>query len=235
MNAKPRILIVDDEEQIRLFLRITLKAAGYESLEAANGRAAIEACTGKKPDLVLLDLGLPDISGIEVIRAVRVWTQTPVIVLSVRADEEDKVMALDAGANDYVQKPFGAAELLARIRASLRVHSGENTDQIIEVGALRIDIPAHEVRLNSVTIHLSPKEFDLLVVLARAAGRVCTHRQLLESVWGPSHREDVQYLRVYVGQLREKLGDDQGVPKYIVNEPGIGYRLMAKSPEGSAG
>lgn len=228
MNAKPRILIVDDEEQIRLFLRITLKAAGYESLEAATGRAAIEACTGKKPDLVLLDLGLPDVSGIEVLRAIRVWTQTPVIVLSVRADEEDKVTALDAGANDYVQKPFGAAELLARIRASLRVHSGEPTDPVLELGALRIDIPAHEVRLNGDAIHLSPKEFDLLLVLARAAGRVCTHRQLLEKVWGPSHREDVQYLRVYVGQLREKLGDDQGVPKYIVNEPGIGYRLVAK-------
>jgi two-component system, OmpR family, KDP operon response regulator KdpE len=222
-----RILIVDDEEQIRLFLRITLKAAGFESIEAANGRAALEACTGRKPDLVLLDLGLPDISGLEVIRAVRVWTQVPIIVLSVRADEEDKVSALDAGANDYVQKPFGTAELLARIRANLRVHAGESAQPVIDVGALRIDVAAHEVRLKGTLIHLSPKEFDLLLALARAAGRVCTHRQLLEKVWGPSHREDVQYLRVYVGQLREKLGDDQGVPRYIVNEPGIGYRLMA--------
>lgn len=226
MNARANILIVDDEEQIRLFLRITLKAAGYEPLEAATGRAAIEACTGKKPDLMLLDLGLPDVSGLDVIRAVRVWTQLPIIVLSVRSDDADKVSALDAGANDYVQKPFSTAELLARIRASLRAHSGEPADPIIEAGALRIDVPAHEVRLNGEVIRLSPKEFDLLAVLARAAGRVCTHRQLLEKVWGPSHREDVQYLRVYIGQLREKLGDDQGVPKYIVNEPGIGYRLM---------
>lgn len=226
MNAQPKILIVDDEEQIRLFLRITLKAAGYASLEAANGRAAIEACTGRKPDLVLLDLGLPDVSGIDVIRAVRVWTQLPIIVLSVRADEEDKVSALDAGANDYVQKPFSTAELLARIRACLRSYSGETADAVIEAGALRIDVPAHTVTLDGAAVKLSPKEFDLLIVLARAAGRVCTHRQLLQSVWGPSHREDVQYLRVYIGQLREKLGDAQGVPKYIVNEPGIGYRLV---------
>jgi two-component system KDP operon response regulator KdpE len=226
VNAKPRILIVDDEAQIRLFLRITLNAAGYESLEVANGRAAIEACTGKKPDLALVDLGLPDISGIEVIRAIRVWTQLPIIVLSVRSEEEDKVAALDAGANDYVQKPFSTAELLARIRASLRTYTGETAAAIIEVGALRIDVPAHEVRLHDEIVKLSPKEFDLLLVLARAAGRVCTHRQLLEKVWGPSHREDVQYLRVYIGQLREKLGDAQGMPKYIINEPAIGYRLL---------
>lgn len=226
MNARPKILIVDDEEQIRLFLRITLKAAGYDSLEAANGRAAIEACTGKKPDLMLLDLGLPDVSGIDVLRAVRVWTQLPIIVLSVRADEEDKVSALDAGANDYVQKPFSTAELLARIRACLRAYSGETAAAVIEAGALRIDMPAHTVTLDGTAVKLSPKEFDLLTVLARAAGRVCTHRQLLQSVWGPSHREDVQYLRVYIGQLRDKLGDAQGVPRYIVNEPGIGYRLV---------
>lgn len=226
MNARPKILIVDDEEQIRLFLRITLKAAGYDSLETANGRGAIEACTGKKPDLMLLDLGLPDVSGLDVIRAVRVWTQLPIIVLSVRADEEDKVSALDAGANDYVQKPFSTAELLARIRACLRAYSGETADAVIEAGALRIDMPAHTVTLDGAAVKLSPKEFDLLTVLARAAGRVCTHRQLLQSVWGPSHREDVQYLRVYIGQLREKLGDAQGVPRYIVNEPGIGYRLV---------
>ncbi|HEY6640619.1 response regulator transcription factor [Povalibacter sp.] len=225
MNARPRILVVDDDEQIRLFLRITLKAAGYQTIEAADGRAAIEACTGRKPDLVLLDLGLPDISGLDVIRAVRVWTQLPIIVLSVRSDEADKVAALDAGANDYVQKPFSTAELLARTRASLRVYSGETTSPVIEAGALRIDVPAHEVRLGDVPIKLSPREFELLLVLARAAGRVCTHRQLLAQVWGPAHSDDVQYLRVYVAQLREKLGDTTGAPKYIVNEPGIGYRL----------
>ena len=228
MSPRPPLLIVDDEEQIRLFLRITLNAAGYEPLEAPTGRAGIELATDKKPNLVLLDLGLPDVSGLDVIRAVRVWTQLPIIVLSVRSDESDKVSALDAGANDYVQKPFSTAELLARIRASLRAHSGESADPVIEVGGLRIDVPAHEVHLNGEPVRLSPKEFDLLLVLARAAGRVCTHRQLLEQVWGPSHREDVQYLRVYVGQLREKLGDAQGVPRYILNEPGIGYRLVIK-------
>ncbi len=227
MHARPRIIVVDDEEQIRLFLRITLKAAGYESIEASCGREAIELCTGKHPDLVLLDLGLPDISGIEVIKAVRVWTQLPIIVLSVRSEDSDKVEALDAGANDYVQKPFSAAELLARIRASLRAHNGTNTLPIIQVGPLRIDVPAHTVTLENREIRLSPKEFELLVVLARSAGRVCTHRMLLEQVWGATHRNDVQYLRVYIGQLREKLGDTQGVPKYIINEPGIGYRLSA--------
>lgn len=227
MHAHPRILIVDDEEQIRMFLRITLKAAGYESIEATNGREAIEACTGKRPDLALLDLGLPDISGIEVIKAVRVWTQLPIIVLSVRSEESDKVEALDAGANDYVLKPFGTAELLARIRASLRAHNGESMEPVIQVGALRIDVPGHTVTLADREVRLSPREFELLVVLARSAGRVCTHRMLLEQIWGPVHRDDVQYLRVYIGQLRDKLGDTQGVPKYIVNEPGIGYRLMS--------
>lgn len=226
MNVRPRILVVDDEEQIRLFLRITLKAAGYDPLEASNGRAAIESCTGKKPDLTLLDLGLPDVSGIEVIRAVRVFTQLPIIVLSARSEEADKVEALDAGANDYVQKPFSTAELLARIRACLRMHSGDSADQVIEAGALRIDVAKHEVRLHDEIVKLSPREFDLLAVLARAAGRICTHSLLLEQVWGSSHRDDVQYLRVYIGQLRDKLGDAKGVPKYILNEPGIGYRLI---------
>lgn len=218
------ILIADDEEQIRLFLRITLKAAGYASIEAAHGRAAIERVTGKKPDLVLLDLGLPDISGVDVIRAVRVWSQVPIIVLSVRAEESDKIEALDAGANDYVQKPFGAGELLARIRASLRSRSTQAVGEVIEVGGLRVDVRAHTVALDGSPIHLSPKEFDLLAMLASAAGRVCTHRQLLEKIWGPSHRHDVQYLRVYVGQLREKLGKVGA--SYITNEPGIGYRLV---------
>ena len=221
---KPSILIVDDEEQIRLFLRITLKASGYDSIEASDGRTAIESVTGKKPDLVLLDLGLPDISGLDVIRAVRVWSQVPIIVLSVRAEEGDKIEALDAGANDYVQKPFGAGELLARIRASLRLRGAAPVAEVIDVGALRIDVQAHTAALDGVPIHLSPKEFDLLAMLASSAGRVCTHRQLLEKIWGPSHRHDVQYLRVYVGQLREKLG--QAGASYIANEPGIGYRLV---------
>lgn len=226
--SEARILIVDDEEQIRLFLKIVLRAAGYESLEAPNGRAAIEACTGKKPDLVLLDLGLPDISGHEVIQAIRVWSPVPIIVVSVRGGDEDKVRALDAGANDYVQKPFSTAELLARIRATLRGRSGVSDAPVLEVDGLRIDVPAHQVRLDGSEIHLSRKEFDLLLALARAAGKVCTHRQLLESVWGPAHRNDVQYLRVYIAQLRAKLGDDPERPRFISSEQGIGYRLLAR-------
>lgn len=230
---KTRILIVDDEQQIRLLLRITLTAAGYETLEAENGRAAIEAVTGKKPDLVLLDLGLPDVSGIDVIRAVRVWSQLPIIVLSVRAEESDKIEALDAGANDYVQKPFGAGELLARIRASLRSRVNDVADAVIEAGALRIDVRGHTVTFDGAALHLSPKEFEVLAMLAGAAGRVCTHRQLLEKIWGPSHRHDVQYLRVYVGQLRDKLGASG--ESYIVNEPGIGYRLVVPSGQDMPG
>jgi two-component system KDP operon response regulator KdpE len=228
MSGLARILIVDDEEQIRLFLRITLRAAGYETIAAATAREAIELCSAKKADLMLLDLGLPDASGLDVIRAIRAVDTTPIIVVSVRSDDADKVAALDAGANDYVQKPFSTAELLARIRATLRsAGSRQVTDPIIQSGALRIDIAAHEVKLNDQAVHFSRKEFDLLVALARASGRVCTHRQLLEQVWGPTHREDVQYLRVYVGQLRDKLGDDANHPKYIANEPGIGYRWIA--------
>jgi len=228
MSGSTRILIVDDEEQIRLFLRITLRAAGYETLAAATAREAVELCSAKKADLVLLDLGLPDAPGLDVIRAVRVWDSIPIIVVSVRSDDTDKVAALDAGANDYVQKPFSTAELLARIRATLRSNAGRQAPApIIHAGALRIDIAGHEVRLNDQPVHFSRKEFDLLVALARASGRVCTHRQLLEQVWGPTHREDVQYLRVYVGQLREKLGDDANDPQYIANEPGIGYRWLA--------
>jgi two-component system KDP operon response regulator KdpE len=230
MSGLARLLIVDDELQIRNFLNISLRAAGYEVLQAAGGREALQMCAHKQPELVLLDLGLPDISGHDVIRSLRSpknkhW-QVPIIVISVRGEDADKVAALDAGANDYVQKPFSTAELLARIRACLRVNAAIATVPIIEVGELRIDVPAHEVHLAGQLVHLSKKEFDLLLALARAAGRVCTHRQLLDAVWGPSHREDVQYLRIYISQLRAKLGDDPAQPRLIANEQGIGYRLL---------
>jgi two-component system KDP operon response regulator KdpE len=221
-----RVLVVDDEEQIRRFLRIVLRAAGYEVDEASTGREAIERCTGQHPELVLLDLGLPDIDGIDVIRAIRVWSAVPIIVLSVRAEEDDKVQALDAGANDYVQKPFGTAELLARIRAAARSRVPDAGQTAYDVGDVHIDVARHEVSRGGQAIRLSPKEFSLLLVLARNAGRVLTHKQLLAEVWGAGHTEDVQYLRVYVGQLREKLGDDAATPRLIANEPGIGYRLL---------
>lgn len=222
----PRILVVDDEEQIRRFLRIVLHAAEYEVDDVATGREAIDHCTARRPDLVLLDLGLPDIDGIDVIRAVRVWSKVPIVVLSVRADEEDKVGALDAGANDYVQKPFGTAELLARVRAALRSRLPEAGRTTYDVGDLHIDVARHEATRAGRAIRLSPKEFSLLLALMRNVGRVMTHKQLLSEVWGAGHVEDVQYLRVYIGQLREKLDDEATAPRLIANEPGIGYRLL---------
>lgn len=231
----PMVLVVDDEEQIRRFLRITLRAAGFATDEVETGRQAIERCTARAPDLVLLDLGLPDIDGIDVIRAVRVWSQVPIIVLSVRSDEHDKVEALDEGANDYIQKPFGTAELLARMRAALRSRPGDPPRAVYEIGNLRIDVPRHEVKLGSQALHLSPKEFSLLLTLVRNVGRVLTHRQLLVEVWGANHAEDVQYLRVYIGQLRDKLGDDAAAPRLIANEPGIGYRFLDGSSVAAPG
>lgn len=225
MNA-PRVLVVDDEEQIRRFLRIVLSAAGYDVDDVSTGREAIERCTARRPDIVLLDLGLPDIDGLEVIRAIRVWSRVPILVLSVRENEEDKVAALDAGANDYVQKPFGTGELLARMRAALRSRAPEAGRTVYDVGGLHLDVARHEVTRDGRAIRLSPREFSLLLVLMRNAGRMLTHRQLLAEVWGAGHAEDVQYLRVYIGQLREKLGDDASTPRLIVNEPGIGYRLL---------
>jgi two-component system KDP operon response regulator KdpE len=230
MSGLARVLIVDDEAQIRRFLDISLRTAGYEVLQAATGREALQLYAHKQPELILLDLGLPDISGHEVIRTLRQQTQAPIIVLSVRGEDADKVAALDAGANDYVQKPFSTAELLARIRACLRVNAAIATLPQIEVGELHIDVPAHEVRLAGQLLHLSKKEFDLLLTLARAAGRVCTHRQLLEAVWGATHRDDVQYLRIYISSLRAKLGDDPAHPRFIANEQGIGYRLRLPDP-----
>lgn len=235
MSGLARLLIVDDEVQIRNFLDISLRSAGYEIVQAATGREALQVYAHKQPELLLLDLGLPDISGHEVIKLLRARSQVPIIVLSVRGEDADKVKALDAGANDYVQKPFSTSELLARIRACLRVNASIATLPIIEVGELHIDVPAHEVRLAGELLHLPKKEFDLLLTLARAAGRVCTHRQLLEAVWGPSHREDVQYLRIYISQLRAKLGDDPAKPRFIANEQGIGYRLQTPSAESEAG
>jgi two-component system KDP operon response regulator KdpE len=222
----PLVLIVDDEEQIRRFLRITLRAAGFTTDEVAAGREAIERSTARAPDLMLLDLALPDVDGLDVIGAVRVWSRVPIIVLSVRSDEHDKVAALDAGANDYIQKPFGTAELLARMRAAMRSQPGDPPRAVYEVGELRIDVPRHEAKLDSQVLRLSPKEFSLLLLLARNAGQVLTHRQLLVEVWGAAHAEDVQYLRVYIGQLRDKLGETGASPRLIASEPGIGYRLL---------
>ena len=225
----PTILVVDDEAQIRKFLRIALEANGFAVREAATGGQGVARAATDAPNLVILDLGLPDLDGKEVIRRVREWSAVPILILSVRQAEADKVAALDAGANDYVVKPFGIAELLARVRALLRMggaHDAKDEPATITVGDLTVDLARHEVRLGAEAVKLTRKEFDLLSVLARNAGRILTHGQLLREVWGKAHENDTQYLRVFVSQLRRKLNDDPAHPRFILNEPGVGYRML---------
>lgn len=222
-----RILVVDDEPQIQRFLKPSLTAAGYDVIEAATGAEALKAVATQAPDLVILDLGLPDMDGKEVIASLRGWSDIPIVILSARDRESEKIAALDLGADDYVEKPFGIGELTARIRSALR-HRGrsEAVPSIMEVDGLTID-PIHRlVSRGSETIRLTPKEYDLLLHLSRHAGRVVTHRTLLTSVWGPAHADDLHYLRVFIGQLRQKIERDPTQPKIVRTEPGVGYRLM---------
>lgn len=236
MDKTPRILIVDDEPQIRKFLRISLTAHGYEVVEAVRGQDAVDKCATEQPDLVVLDLGLPDMDGREVVARIREWSEVPIIVLSVRAGESEKVAALDRGANDYVTKPFGIGELLARVRAALRRAKQKGEDQPSEIvaGNLRIDIARRKVSVRGTEVKLSRKEFEILRLLAQHAGRIVTHQQMLREIWGPAHEQEVHYLRVYIGHLRHKLGDDSADPTFIGNEPGVGYRLIVPE-EGEAG
>jgi two-component system KDP operon response regulator KdpE len=220
-----RILVVDDERPIRRFLRVTLEAHGYTVVEAETARGGIEAAALAAPDLVILDLGLPDMDGKTVLGRIREWSQVPVVVLSVRAGEAEKVAALDAGAQDYVVKPFGVRELLARIRSQLRDRAGPESAAAITVGDLVIDAATRQVRRGDDPVRLTRKEFDVLWMLASNAGRLVTHRTLLREIWGKAHEADTQYLRVLVRQLRQKIGDDAANPRYIVNEPGVGYRI----------
>lgn len=228
--SQGRILIVDDEPQIRKFLRVALEAHGFTVVEAEAGQAGVNKAALEKPDLVVLDLGLPDMDGKAVIARIREWSPVPILILSVRQDETEKVAALDAGANDYVVKPFGISEFLARVRVLLR-NSGKPGEPQAEIvsGDLRIDVAKHTVTLAGEPVRLTRKEFELLLHLARHGGRIVTHRQLLHDVWGPAHQEDLQYLRVFVGRVRQKLGDDPAAPRFILNEPGVGYRFL---PEG---
>ena len=222
-----RILVVEDDPGIRKFLRVALEAQGFDIVESASGRDGAGRAAVATPDLVVLDLGLPDMDGKEVIGRIREWSEVPILILSVRQAEEEKVAALDAGANDYVVKPFGIAELLARVRALLRSsRSAAAADPEIVYGDLRIDLARHEVALAGEPVKLTRKEFDLLALLARNAGRIVTHRQLLNDIWGPAHEHDVQYLRVFIGRLRAKLGDDPAAPRFLLNEPGVGYRFL---------
>lgn len=226
MRSDPRILVVDDEPQIQRFLKPALEASGFEVVQALDGRSAVKAVATAAPDAVVLDLGLPDCDGKDVIRQVRAFSQVPIVVLSARDREIEKVTALDLGADDYVSKPFGISELLARLRTALR-HAARQDGQseVISVGDLIVDTRAHRVTRAGETLRLTPKEYDLLHILARHAGRVLTHRQLLTAVWGPAHENDTQYLRVLVGQLRQKLEADPARPTLIATEPGIGYRF----------
>ena len=220
------LLVIDDEAKIRKFLRISLSAQGYQVVEAGNGRDGLAQAALAKPDLVVLDLGLPDMDGKDVLAELREWSQVPVLVLSVRASEGEKVLALDGGANDYVTKPFAIQEFLARVRVLLRqAGAGEPEAARIASGPLCVDFAYRRVTLDDVEVALTRKEYAVLAMLARHIGRVVTQQQLLKDIWGPTHVEDSHYLRVVVGHLRQKLGDDPAAPRFIVTEAGVGYRL----------
>jgi two-component system, OmpR family, KDP operon response regulator KdpE len=226
MNGRHRILVVDDERPIRRLLHTSLTAEGYEPIEAETAAEGLAMAARDKPDAVLLDLGLPDQDGLDVLRQLREWSKVPVVVVTVRADEAEKVAALDAGADDYVTKPFGMRELMARLRTALRHGTQAEVGAPVFVsGQLSVDLAKRRVSVDGQEVKLSPKEYDLLRLFVRHAGRVLTHQMILKEVWGPAHAEDTQYLRVYVGQLRHKLHDDTSEPTLIRTEPGVGYRF----------
>jgi two-component system KDP operon response regulator KdpE len=222
------ILIIEDDAQIRKFLRISLEANGFTVHETRLGESGVMLVGELEPDIIILDLGLPDIDGMEAIRRIREWSRTPILVLSVRSDPQEKVAALDAGANDYVTKPFNITELMARLRVMLRMRpeTESPTAPIYRNGSLAVDLAKRQVWQNGVELHLSRKEYDLLRFLVTHVGQVLTHQQILREIWGPAHAEDIHYLRVLVGSLRQKLGDDPTRPRYISTAQGIGYRLM---------
>lgn len=227
-DPRPVIIVVEDEPTIRRFVRMSLETEGCQVYEAETmKRGLIEAGT-RHPDMVVLDLGLPDGDGVDLIRDLRTWSDIPVIVLSARSDEADKVLALDAGADDYLTKPFGAAELLARVRAHLRrrTQAGSAGKSVFECGDLRIDLGKRQVERAGVPVHLTPIEYRLLAYLVTHPDSVLTHRQLLKNVWGPSHAEDSHYVRVYMGALRKKIELDPSQPRHIVTETGVGYRFV---------
>jgi two-component system KDP operon response regulator KdpE len=223
---RPRILVIDDEPQIHRFLGPALDAAGYEPIRADDATTGLREIARKPPDAVVLDLGLPDMDGKEALAKARAFYDGPVIILSARDRETEKIDALDAGADDYVEKPFGVGELLARLRVALRHRlERQGSEPALQVGDVEIDLVNRRISKAGVAVKLSPKEYDLFACLAQGNGRVLTHKQILTAVWGPAHEHDVQYLRVFVGQLRQKLEDDPAEPKLIETEPGVGYRL----------
>ena len=222
------VLVIEDDAQIRKFLRISLEANGFAVHESRLGAEGIAMAGDLTPDVIILDLGLPDMDGIDAIRRLREWSKTPIVVLSVRSDAQEKVSALDAGANDYVTKPFNITELMARLRVMLRTATSEKEagEPIYRNGNLEVDLVKRLVRCDGAELRLSRKEYDLLRLLVTHVGRVLTHQQILAEIWGPSHAEDIHYLRVLVGSLRQKLGDDPARPRYVATEQGVGYRLL---------
>lgn len=227
----PRILVVDDERAIRRFLRASLTAHHYTVFEAIDGQEALSLAAAQRPDLLVLDLGLPDIDGVEVVRQLREWSEIPVIILSVRDNEKEKVLALDAGADDYLTKPFGIDELLARIRVSLRRRVRPTPEAVFKVSGLQVDLTRRMVTMNGDEISLTPTEYDLLRLLVQNAGRVLTHRQILRQVWGEAYQEETHLLRVNLSNLRRKIEPDPTRPRYILTEPGVGYRLQENPSE----
>lgn len=225
MDQGARVLIVDDEPAIRRFLKTALTAHGYTIFEATRGQEAVAQVMAQRPDVIVLDLGLPDMDGAQVTRLLREWTQTPILILSVRGSEADKIAALDAGADDYLTKPFGSGELLARLRVALRRAAKSATEPVFTSGALRMDFAKRLVTVDDRELQLTPTEYDLLRVLVNDAGRVLTHHQLLRAVWGVGYDDEMHMLRVNISNLRKKIEPDPARPRYIVTEPGVGYRL----------
>jgi two-component system, OmpR family, KDP operon response regulator KdpE len=227
-GPKPSILIIDDEPPLQKFLRLTLTSQNFNVIEALTGESGIRHAANDQPDLIILDLGLPDMDGVAVTRRIREWSAIPIIVVSARGKEQDKVVALDAGADDYLTKPFGVSELMARVRVALRhisIAKHDSGQSTFEQGDLRIDLARREVFMRDQRVHLTPNEFRLLTVLIKNAGKVMTHRQLLREVWGPGSAEQSHYVRVYVNQLRQKIEADPARPEFLLTETGIGYRF----------
>ncbi len=230
VSTQPLVLVVDDEAPIRRFLRLSLAGEGYRVIEAASAAESLKAITLQRPDVVILDLGLPDRDGLGLLREIREWSGVPVVVLSAREKENDKVAALEAGADDYVTKPFGGGEVMARMRVALRHAATAGAppgEAVFTSGDLRVDLARRQVFVGGREVRLTPIEYRLLAVLVKHAGKVLTHRQLLHEVWGPEYGDENHYVRVYVAQLRRKLESDPARPRYLRTEPGVGYRLIA--------
>ena len=231
-EPRPTILAIEDDASLQKFFRVTLEGQNYKIIQASCGEEGLRHAATAQPDLIILDLGLPDLDGVEVTKRLRQWTGTPIIIVSARGKEQDKVQALDAGADDYLTKPFGVPELLARVRVALRhvaTVNAQTGQALFEVDGLRVDLSRREVKVDGRAVHLTPNEFKLLSVMVKNAGKVMTHSQLLREVWGPASSEQAHYLRVYMNQLRQKLEKDAARPRYLLTEPGVGYRLQSET------